>query len=47
MLKVINPQKEVIVFHFGGLSLTDDWFELNSIIYRMIALSFFNLRRHI
>jgi hypothetical protein len=47
LLKLINPQKEVFVFHFGGLSLANDVFALNSIVNRMIALSLFNLRRHI
>ena len=47
MVEVINPQKKVFVFHFGGLSLTNDEFALNSIVNRLIALRFFNLLRHI
>lgn len=41
MVEVINPQKELFVFHFGGLSLTktNDEFALNSIVNRLIALS--------
>jgi len=39
VVEEINTQKGVFVFYFGGLSLTYDWFELNSIINRMIALS--------
>ena len=40
MLEVINPQKEVFIFHFGGLSLTNNGFALNSIVNRIIELSF-------
>jgi hypothetical protein len=47
MVEVINPQKEVFVFHFGGLSLTNDEYTLNSIVNWLIALRFFSLRRHI